>query len=88
VNVHVELPSLAEVRVFVDEDLAGFGLAMMQQRDEVVVGCHDPVAELAVHRGPAWLALRGDRHRHLEYKPGEPPRLPPRHRPAPQAETQ
>jgi hypothetical protein len=153
VNVRVKPASLDEVRFFVDEDLAGFGLAMMQLRNDVVVGSHDPVVELvprndpdwipvvarqgwvvitndrhirtryheatpaiehglrAVHLapagrdasrwdfmrllarhwdrvedlaarpGPAWLALRGDRHRYLEYRPGEPPRLPPRHKP-------
>jgi hypothetical protein len=50
--VRVKLPSLDEVRFFVDEDLAGFGLAMMQLRDDVVVGSHDPVAELVPRMTP------------------------------------
>lgn len=156
--MRMKLPALDEVRFFVDEDLSGIGLALMGLRKDVVVGSHDPIAELVPrddtdwipvvarygwvaitndrhirtryfeataavehklrvahlapvernasrwdfmrllarhwkkvaelrkHPGPAWLALRGDRHRYLEYKPGEPMRLPPRQRSAPPTE--
>ena len=142
------LPNLADVRYFVDEDLAGVGLAMMQLRNDIVVGSHAPVEdvipsddvdwipvvaargwvvitndrhirtrsdeaaaavengarivhlkptvrnpnrwefvrllarhwdiveELAAESGPRWLQLQTNRYRYLEFRPGEPPRLP------------
>jgi hypothetical protein len=37
----------------------------------------ETIEELAGVLGPRWLQLQATRHRYLEFRPGEPPRLPP-----------
>lgn len=71
------IPDLDEVRFFVDEDLAGVGLGLMQLRNDVVTGSHEPVLFIprrdeqwipeVAKRG--WVVITADRHirtRHYE----------------------
>jgi hypothetical protein len=53
----LKYPDLARVRFFVDEDLAGVGLAMMRLRNDVVVGSHDPVKDFVPHKDRDWIPV-------------------------------
>jgi hypothetical protein len=67
----MRFPHLDDVRFFVDEDLAGVGLALMGLRDDVVVGGHQPIEEfvprkdsdwIPVVAGRGWVVITNDRH--------------------------
>jgi PIN like domain len=72
------VPSLDEARFFVDEDLSGFGIALMRLRRDVIVGRHAPAIEVVPKDDPDWIpmvAARGwvviTNDRRIRTRPGE-----------------
>lgn len=72
------VPSLEEARFFVDEDLSGFGIALMRLRRDVIVGPRKPVADVVPKDDPDWIpivAVHGwaviTNDRHIRTRPGE-----------------
>jgi PIN like domain len=72
------VPSLDEARFFVDEDLSGFGIALMRLRRDVIVGRRAPAIEIVPKDDPDWIpmvAARGwvviTNDRDIRTRPGE-----------------
>ncbi|MCA1709422.1 MAG: hypothetical protein LC808_41540 [Actinobacteria bacterium] len=72
------MTSLDDARFFVDEDLSGFGIALMRLRRDVIVGRRAPAVEVVPKDDPDWIpvvAARGwvviTNDRHIRTRPGE-----------------
>jgi len=72
--------TLETARYFVDEDIAGLGLALRGLRYDVIVGGHPPANELVPKDDPDWIPVVAQRgwvvitnDRHIRTRPTEAP---------------